>query len=153
MWPFFTAQEGIVHVYQRNYARAAANLYAVANHASPLGTWLEEQLPRSAGTRTSGDASDATAGALFILLLRDLIVTDRTNTLEILGGVPPSWYRSGARLALNGVLTDFGPLTLDLSVSPGGESCTLDSSPLSRGKGARVRVMLDGAQERGVHPS
>jgi len=149
VWPFFTAQEGIVHMYQGNYARAAANLYAVANHASPTGTWLEEQLPRSAGTRTSGDASDATAGALFILLVRDMIVIERTNWLEILGGVPPLWYRNGARLTLSGVLTDFGPLTLDLSVSPGGESCTLESSPLSRGTGARVRVMLDGLRNAG----
>jgi hypothetical protein len=149
VWPFFTAQEGIVHVYQRNYARAEANLYAVANHATPLGTWLEEQLPRSAGVRTSGDASDATAGALFILLLRDMIVNERTDTLEILGGVPLAWYRSGARLTLNGVLTDFGPLTLAVKVSPGGEMCTLEASPLSRGKGASVRIVLAGLKSAG----
>ncbi|HTY58044.1 MAG TPA: hypothetical protein VMF59_04470, partial [Bacteroidota bacterium] len=34
LWPFFTAQEGIVHMYQRNYARAEEILYAVANHAT-----------------------------------------------------------------------------------------------------------------------
>jgi hypothetical protein len=149
VWPFFTAQEGIVHVYQRNYARAEEILYAVANHASPLGTWLEEQLPRDLGTRTAGDASDATAGSLFILLLRDMIVNERADTVEVLGGVPASWYMPGARLHLDRVLTDCGPLSIDLRVSSDGESCTLSIGKLPRGMHCTLRIVLEGLKEAG----
>jgi hypothetical protein len=147
LWPFFTAQEGIVHVYQRNYAKAEERLYAVANHASPLGTWLEEQLPKELGTKTSGDASDATAASLFILLLKEMIVNDRTDTVEVLGGVPPVWYRPGARLRLAGVMTDMGTITLDLRVASYGGNCSLSVGKLSdRGT---LRVVLAGLKNAG----
>ncbi len=149
VWPFFTAQEGIVHMYQRNYARAKEILYAVANHASPLGTWLEEQLPKELGTRTAGDASDATAGSLFILLLRDMIVNERTDTVEVLGGVPAGWYMSGARLRLDRVLTDFGPISLDLSVSSDGATCTLSVGKIPRATHCTLRIVLEGLREAG----
>jgi hypothetical protein len=149
VWPFFSAQVGIAHVYQRDYARAEEILYAVANHASPLGTWLEEQLPKDLGARTSGDASDATASSLFILLLRDLIVNERADTVEILGGVPASWYSPGASLRLEGVLTDCGPLSLDLSVSADGNTCTLSAGQLPRGMHCVLRVDLAGLKEAG----
>jgi hypothetical protein len=149
VWPFFTAQEGIVHVYQRNYARAADILYAVANHASPLGTWLEEQLPKDLGTRTAGDASDATAGSLFILLLRDMIVNERADTVEVLGAVPASWYMPGARLRLDRVLTDYGPLSLDLRVSRDGDSCSLSLGKVPRNMHCTLRIVLQGLKEAG----
>ena len=149
VWPFFTAQEGIVHMYQRNYARAADILYAVANHASPLGTWLEEQLPKELGTRTSGDASDATAGSLFILLLKDMILTERADTLEVLGGVPSSWYMPGAHLRLDRVLTELGPFSLDLRISTDGEKCTLSVGKIPRNKHCAVRIVLGGLKDAG----
>lgn len=149
VWPFLSALEGIVHVYQRNYGRSVDILYAVANHASPLGTWLEEQLPKKIGTRTSGDASDATAASLYILLLRDMIVNERADTLELLGGVPASWFARGARLHIEGGLTDFGPLTLDLTVSADGGTCRLSSNALPRGAHATLRVVLSGLRDAG----
>lgn len=149
LWPFFTAQEGIVHMYQRNYARAADILYAVANHASPLGTWLEEQLPKDLGTRTAGDASDATAGSLFILLLKDMILTERADTLEVLGGVPASWYMPGAHLHLDRVLTECGPLSLDLRVSTDGEKCTLSVGKIPRNTRCTLRIVFDGLKQAG----
>lgn len=149
VWPFFTAQEGIVQMYQRNYARAAEILYAVANHASPLGTWLEEQLPKEVGTRTAGDASDATAGSLFILLLKEMIVTERTDTLEVLGGVPSSWYMPGALLRLDRVLTEYGPLSLDLRVSTDGEKCALSVGKIPRNKRCTLRIVLQGLKKAG----
>ena len=149
VWPFFTAQEGIVHMYQRNYGRGADILYAVANHASPLGTWLEEQLPKDLGTRTAGDASDATAGSLFILLLKDMILTEHADTLEVLGGVPSSWYVPGARLRLDRVLTEYGPLSLDLGVSTDGGECTLSVGKFPRNKRCTLRIVFRGLTEAG----
>ena len=152
VWPFLTADEGIVHMYQRNYARAEDILYAVANHAAPTGTWLEEQLPKSAGTRTGGDASDATASSLFILLLREMIATEHGDTLEVMGGVPAAWYAPGAHLALADVVTDFGPISLDCSVSPDGSTCTLRAGCSRPSAGATLRVVTDGLRDAHFAP-
>jgi len=149
VWPFFSALAGITHVYQRNYARAGEILYAVANHASPLGTWLEEQLPKNLGTRTGGDASDATASSLFILLLRDMIVNERGDTVEVMGGIPRTWYRPGAVLRLEGAPTDFGPLSLDMRLSPDGESGSLSVGNIPGGRRCTLRVVLEGLKDAG----
>ncbi len=49
LWPFFGSLLGITQTFQRDYPAAHRTLYAVANHASPLGTWVEEQLPKAVG--------------------------------------------------------------------------------------------------------
>jgi len=124
LWPFFGSLEGITHTYQRNYAAAHRLLYAVANHASTLGTWVEEQLPRSAGQKTTGDGSNATASALFIKQVRRLLMMERGDTLELLAGIPDFWYRSGATIALNDCPTIFGKVKLTLSISSDGRRAT-----------------------------
>ena len=148
VWPFLGALHGITYVYQRNYTRARDLLYAYANHASPLGTWVEEQLPKELGTKTAGDASDATAGTLYIKLLRRLIAIERGDTLDLLAGVPPEWYMPGARLRLDKVLTDFGPFSLDLKIAPDGKSCLLVVGALRR-KSCVTRLALDGLKAKG----
>ncbi|HUI11327.1 MAG TPA: hypothetical protein VL221_13435 [Bacteroidota bacterium] len=152
VWPFLTADEGIALAYMREYDRAEDFLYAVANHATPTGTWLEEQLPRSAGTRTGGDASDATASSLFILFLREMIAGEHGDTLEILGGVPAAWYAPGARIALSGVVTDFGPVSLECRVSPDGKLCTLTAGCARPADGATLRVVTGGLRDAGFVP-
>ena len=152
VWPFLTADEGIVQMYQRNYAKAEDFLYAVANHATPMGTWLEEQLPKAAGTRTGGDASDATASSLFIILLREMIAAEHGDTLEILGGVPAAWYAPGSHIALTGVVTDFGPVSLDCRVSPDGNTCTLTAGCAREAPGATLRVVTEGLRDAGFAP-
>jgi hypothetical protein len=124
LWPFFGSLEGITHTYQRDYAAAHRLLYAVANHASALGTWVEEQLPRSVGQKTSGDGSNATASALFIKQVRRLLMIERGDTLELLAGIPDSWCKPGATIAVNGCLTSFGNVRLTLSISGDGRRAT-----------------------------
>jgi hypothetical protein len=124
LWPFFGSLEGITHTYQRNYSEAHRLLYAVANHASTLGTWAEEQLPRSVGQKTTGDGSNATASALFIKQVRRLMMIERGDTLELLAGIPDSWYRPGATIAVNDCPTLFGKVRLRLSISDDGRGAT-----------------------------
>jgi hypothetical protein len=124
LWPFFGSLEGITYTYQRDYAAAHRLLYAVANHASPLGTWVEEQLPRSVGQKTSGDGSNATASALFIKQVRRLLMMERGDTLELLAGIPDHWYGPGARIALNDCPTFFGKVRLTLAISADGRRAT-----------------------------
>jgi hypothetical protein len=142
VWPFFGALLGITHVYQGDDARAEDLLYAYANHASPFGTWVEEQLPKNEGTRTTGDASNATASALYVLFLRHMMVLERQDTLELLPAVPASWYHPGAHLHLEKVPTELGPLTLDVTIAADGSAGTISLAPLSRGRGHVVRIPL-----------
>jgi hypothetical protein len=116
VWPWLGGYLGLVHQRIGDPVRAGELLYAYADHASPTGVWVEEQQPRARGTGTSGDVSDAEASAVFIHLVRYLLATERTDGLELLGGMPPSWLRPGAEVSLRKTLTEFGWLTLGLRV-------------------------------------
>jgi hypothetical protein len=148
LWPFFGSLQAIAHIQQRGYPEAADLLYAIANHASPLGTWVEEQLPKGAGARTTGDQSNASASALFIKLVRRMIVLERGNSLELLAGVPDQWLKPGARIELNDVPTLFGRLTFRLHISPDGKWCRLHLDPVGNPKAEGAPVLFLGALKR-----
>jgi len=133
LWPFFGTLEAIAHLYQREDSVAADLLYAIAQHASPTGTWVEEQLPHAVGTRTTGDASNATASALFVKLVRRMLLLERDSTLEMFAGIPPEWYRAGAHCEVRGIPTLFGACTFRLDVAPDNSRVTVIVRPLQNG--------------------
>ncbi len=132
IWVFFGTLQAITHVYQRDHQEAIDMLYAIANHASPFGTWVEEQLPKHVGARNTGDQSNATASALFIKLVRRLLVLERGDRLELLAGVPAFWYKPGARLELNDAPTLFGRLNFSLQISTDGNVCRIHLHPVGK---------------------
>jgi hypothetical protein len=150
VWPFCASIQAQVCLQGRNFPRANELLYAIANHASPAGTWLEEQQPAALGTRTGGDASDASAGALFINQVRDMIALERGNTIVALEGIPDAWLSPGARLALNRVATRRGLLTLRVQISQDGKSGIVSGSFVpSRRNSPRLVVSLAGLKRQG----
>ena len=74
---------------------------------------------------------------------------ERRDTLALLEGLPQSWLIPGASLSLQGVGTEFGALTLNLSVSADGRKADLRVDPLSRGQGCLVRLDLRALREAG----
>jgi hypothetical protein len=132
IWVFFGTLQAITHVYQRDHQEAIDMLYAIANHASPFGTWVEEQLPKHVGARNTGDQSNATASALFIKLVRRLLTLEREDRLELLAGVPAFWYKAGARLELNDAPTLFGRLNFSLKISADGNVCRIHLQPVGK---------------------
>jgi hypothetical protein len=152
VWPFFASIEAQVYLHARIFSRAHELLYAIANHASPIGTWLEEQMPATLGTRTGGDASDASASALFINQVRDMIALERGNSMVALEGIPDAWLSPGTHLALNDVATRRGRLTLHLQISRDGRTGLLSGSFLPSGKNTPwLVVSLVGLKRRGFH--
>lgn len=125
VWPFFDAQRGIAHLWCGNREQAVAALYAIANHASPLGTWVEEQLPRDIGSRTTGDASNATASAFYVVFLRRMLVMEQGEQLSLLAGVPATWLAPNAKIELNEAPTDFGPLSLRAQIAEDGRTASI----------------------------
>jgi hypothetical protein len=154
VWPFFGSLQGIAHTYQRNYDEARRLLYAVANHASPLGTWVEEQLPRDAGQKISGDGSNASASALFIEQVRRLLIMERQDTLEFCAGTPVTWYRAGGKINLTSLPTLFGKASFTLSIGSDNTNATVHLGPMGKTTDSWVAILdLRGLKSVGFVPA
>jgi hypothetical protein len=150
VWPWLGGIHGLAHELYGHHTRAHDLLYAYANHAAPVGTWVEEQHTRDIGTATAGDVSNAEASAVFIHLVRALLIRERLDDLELLAGVPPEWLVSNAKIALNEILTDFGPVTLRLTITADGKSATLVVAPIDgRDSAGKPVVVLQALKKLG----
>ncbi|KAA0230956.1 hypothetical protein EDS67_04410 [candidate division KSB1 bacterium] len=125
VWPFFDALRGMAHLWYGNREQAVAALYAIANHASPLGTWVEEQHPQGIGNRTAGDASNASASAFYIALLRRMLVSEQGDQLSLLAGVPAAWLAPNVKIELNQAPTEFGLLSLRAQIAEDGRTASI----------------------------
>jgi hypothetical protein len=141
IWAWLGGVHGIAHDLAGNASRAGELLYAVANHATPTGTWVEEQSVRGKGQRIGGDVSDAEAAATFILQVRRLLVRERIHDLEFLAGIPDAWMRPGSITELNQVCTEFGPVSLRLAISSDGSHADFHLSAID-GRGSTGSPVL-----------
>src|SRR5690606_10659533 len=55
LWIWLSGIHGAVQLQEPTSKNAVNTMYAIANHASPTGTWVEEQQPKAIGNRTTGD--------------------------------------------------------------------------------------------------
>ena len=150
VWPWLGGTHSLAHQWFGDSQRAEKILYAFANHATTTGTFLEEQLTRDKGIRTSGDASDAEASSLLVDAVRNLIVRDRRGNLEILAGIPDRWIKPGAKIELRGGYTLFGPFNLLVQVAADGNSVVVTGSPVDgRGTDGHVEVNLQTLRNAG----
>ncbi len=111
--------------------KAAAILYAMANHASPMATWPEEQMPTGQGRRTVGDYPHTWASSTMIRLTIRLLAMEDGNDLVLFRGVPQPWLQPGANTELRDIATRFGRVLLKLRVSEDGEEVHIALNPLS----------------------
>lgn len=116
------------------HEKAAELLYAVANHASPLGGWVEEQALKSAPPKTAGDQPHVWAATLFVRLCASMLACERAGTTHLLLSTPPEWLRPGAINRLDALRTTTGPLSLELAVAADGRRATLEITPPSTGR-------------------
>ena len=143
-WNYFASFWAHAHLWLGQGEKAAEILYAYANHASPLRAWREEQPPKGEKTKEPfvGDMPHNWASAEFIRLVRNLLVLERGGELHLLEGLPRPWLAPGAKTALRGVATDFGPVTMTLEVSPDGASARLMVVPPANPDLKRIVVHL-----------
>lgn len=141
IWAGFGFLVGTNELLVGNDERAADILYAIANHASPVGTWVEEQPLVGAGNRLAGDMPHTWHPTVFVRYAANLLALDRGDDLHLLGAVPAAWLRPGATSALDDLQTVFGPLTLALDVSRDGRTATLRLNAVGRdGQPGRILV-------------
>jgi len=144
IWNYFASFYGHAWLWQGDGAKAARCLYAMANHASPLLAWREEQPPRGEPFRKVGDMPHNWASAEFIRLAVHLLALDRGNELHLFEGLPTAWTRPGMVTRLDGVATPFGPLHLALAVEEDGRAATLTLGALPAEDLARIVVHRKG---------
>ena len=150
VWPWFGAFHAMGHAFYGSRAKAAELLYAVANHAAPSGTWVEEQQQRDAGTGVSGDASNAEAAAAFVTAVRTMIARERGRDLELLPCVPAPWFAHGARMELRESYGPFGPFSLSFTIDSSGAAAHLRVSAIDgRGSSGSAVVILDQLRDAG----
>lgn len=123
---WFAPLYGLAHLQTGNVPRAHDVLYAFANHATPLGAWAEEQMPKGAGPRTTGDFPTNSAYVGMLKLVISMIADDRGTSMELLRGLPAEWLRPGSQMGVNDLLTKFGRVTVAVEVSQNGKKATLN---------------------------
>jgi hypothetical protein len=131
--------------------RAARLLYAFANHASPVWNWKEEMHKQTRPGETfpfdtgmGGDMPHVSAAAEFIRLAGHLLAFDRGQELHLFEGLPTAWLKPGMVTRLNGLMTPFGPLTLELKVAADGQTASVHVGPLRDPTCEKVVVHVGG---------
>lgn len=114
VWPYGGAFAAQVWLYHGRADKAVDYLYAFANHAAPTRVWREEQSLDYTGLGyCNGDMPHNWASAEFIHLVRNLLVVERGDTLELLAGLPAAWCRPGMRTRIDRTPTRFGEVSVD----------------------------------------
>jgi hypothetical protein len=129
--------------------KVADILYAGANHASPVGTWVEEQNLVGQPVKLAGDQPHNFAAAMMGHLPGAMLAYDRLDTLHLLGSVPAEWLKPGAVNRLDGWRTGAGTVTLALTVSADGQTANLQVQPVTRAD-KKIRIVLHTASLAGV---
>ncbi|MGC8642697.1 MAG: hypothetical protein ACP5XB_22800 [Isosphaeraceae bacterium] len=148
IWTYFASFYGHAVLWNGQGREAAEVLYDFARHASPSRTWREEQKPVGKGNEEVGDMPHNWASAEFIRLCTHLIELDRGSELHLLEGFPREWAGPGMVTRLDGVLTPFGPLHLELRVAADGKSARLKIGKLTGSRPARIVLHLAGLAGR-----
>jgi hypothetical protein len=123
VWTYFASFYGHAHLWLGHGKKAAATLYAFANHACPLYVWSEEQsLTGERGKRfgnsnhRSGDMPHNWASAEFIRMIRHLLLLERGDDLHVLPGLPHTWTQPGETIQMKQIPTCFGTVDLDVKM-------------------------------------
>lgn len=142
LWHWLSAMHGSVQLEHGWRDKGIETLYALSNHASPTGVWVEEQLPAHLGNRTTGDISNAQSSAAYYMFVRDLIAFETSEDIILFRGVPKQWVEAGKSTKLHNSYTMFGQLDVDLETTPDNMilTVTVDASALEKSDG---KVIID----------
>jgi hypothetical protein len=102
-------------------------LHSSASHAFPEGIYPESR------TAWSNTIPHALGAANYAILLRHLLIDERTDGLHLLPAVPPQWLTSGQGIRIERAPTEFGMISLSLKAEDialsGRIECHWRSSP------------------------
>ena len=144
LWTYGPAFAAETWLYAGRPDKAVDYLYAFANHAAPTRVWREEQSFDSTGHgHANGDMPHNWASAEFIQLVRNLLVMERGDDLELLFGLPPEWAQPGTRNFVEKTPTRFGAVTVDCRIdSSGTGTVSVKLDPAWESRPANIRLKL-----------
>lgn len=149
VWPIFEAHRAIAYIYLGSPDDAERLLYSFANHASPTHVWVEEQMLKGEGTRTTGDVPHTMGNLQVIRLLRYMIVLEKRDRLELLKGIPLTWLKGGASIEALSIPTLFGPVTVRVEIDHDGRGGYLWVQTPKAEISGEVTVYLNRLKEAG----
>ncbi len=109
-------------------------VYAIANHASPVGGWVEEQSLSGAPLRLAGDQPHCWASALFVRLVMSMLAHERGDEVHLLAGLAPEWLQAGSTNAVTSLPTRVGSISVSVETSADGSTARLRASAPPRGR-------------------
>jgi hypothetical protein len=94
-------------------------------HQTARGVWAwGDEVSQDGSRLIGGDMPHGWTAAEYVCLVRDMLLYERDDTLQIAAGVRAEWLTDGKAVAVNELPTYFGPLTYKLTRS--GSTVTLD---------------------------
>ncbi len=94
--------------------------------ATPTWCWPEAIHPRTRGG-CMGDGHHGWAAAEWVLLVRNLILHEQDEVLQITRLLPAEWASPGKRVAIRNAPTEFGPVSVEVAFSADGETLRLEA--------------------------
>lgn len=115
MWVAITLSDvAQAHLVRGNGDAAAEYLLATLNHGTPLYTWCEERGQEPGSDKISGDRQHLYTPVAVLRTIRDSLVMERGDGLELALGVPRAWLVSGDPVGITEAPTAHGLLSYHL---------------------------------------
>ena len=102
------------HLARGNGDAAAAYLYSTLNHATPFYTWCEERGQEPGTTKCSGDRQHLWTPVAVVRAVRDMMVLEKDDGLDLAVGTAREWLASGEPVGISGACTHFGNVSYRL---------------------------------------
>ena len=125
MWVAITLDNvAEVHLVRHEGDIAARYLYATLNHGTPLVTWCEERGPEPGTTKCTGDRQHLWTPVAVVRALRDCLVMEEGDTLQLALGSPRHWLGGSGTVGVEKAATHFGPVSYALTFDRGKSQVT-----------------------------
>lgn len=102
------------HLARGNGDTAAKYLYSTLNHGTPLYTWCEERGLEPGTTKTSGDRQHLWTPVAVVRVVRDMMVLENGDGLDLALGTDRDWLGSGESVGITGARTHFGTVSYQM---------------------------------------
>jgi hypothetical protein len=97
---------------------AVKYFYSTLNHGTPLYTWCEERGAAHGAANCSGDRQHLWTPVAVVRCLRDMMVLENGNGLELAVGTAREWLASGKPVGIAGAPTHVGPVSYQIEYDP-----------------------------------
>ncbi len=148
MWVAITLDNvAEAHLARGNGDAAARYLYATLNHATPLYTWCEERGQEPGTTKCSGDRQHLWTPVAVVRAIRDSMVMEQGDGLQLGLGTDRSWLASGKPVGIADAPTHFGRVSWNLQydATKAQVSCQAQFPENPSAAWAEIQVRLPGS--------